>query len=211
MEDVAQAAQTIGRFLQTFTSNGGLRLRFRVKLRGVKPGNASYSEAADGSDLAQEQQTESAQNNGARSLYIEFSGPDTSVLTAHNGEVLNALEHVAAKILRLEPETHDQVSFDADHFKANRDRQLRESAAAAIERVQTTGRPHPFPAMTSRERRMLHLILSESGLPTASSGEGPGRFVVLYPAGADTSVPMAPPQPVRRHDANRIRDTFRHR
>jgi spoIIIJ-associated protein len=197
MEDVARAAQTIAKFLQTFTVNSGLRLRYRVKLRGGKP-----AEGADSSENTEE---------GARSLYVEFSGPDTPVLTGHYGEVLNALEHIATKILRLEPEEHDSVSFDADHFKANRDRQMRASAAAAVERVQLTGRPHSFPAMTSRERRMLHLILSESGLPTASSGEGPGRYVVLYPAGADTSAPVAAPTPDRRHDAQRIRDTFRHR
>lgn len=201
MDDVAQAAQTIAGFLQTFTSNSGLRLRYRVKLRGAKqPAEPTDSGAGP-----------SAAGEGPRSLYVEFSGPDTPVLTGHNGEVLNALEHIATKILRLEPEEHDLVSFDADHFKANRDRQMRESAAAAIERVRATGRPHSFPAMTSRERRMLHLILSESGLPTASSGEGPARFVVLYPVGADTSVPMESEPPTRRPDANRIRDTFRHR
>lgn len=205
MDDVAQAAQTIANFLQTFTSNSGLRLRYRVKLRGVKASISHDGEAGSSSP------EHVADSDGARNLYIEFSGPDTPVLTGHNGEVLNALEHIAAKILRLEPEEHDLVSFDADHFKANRDRQMRDSAATAIERVQTTGRPHPFPAMTSRERRMLHLILSESGLPTASTGEGPGRFVVLYPAGADTSIPLDAPSPARRPDANRIRDTFRHR
>ncbi len=200
MDDVAQAAQTIAGFLQTFTANSGLKLRFRVKLRTPK----LPSETADPSSLP-------PASDGPKSLYVEFSGPDTQVLTGHNGEVLNALEHIATKILRLEPEEHDQVSFDADHFKANRDRQMRDSAAAAIERVRATGQPHSFPAMTSRERRMLHLILSESGLPTASSGEGAGRFVVLYPAGADTSVPLISEQPMRRPDANRIRDTFRHR
>jgi spoIIIJ-associated protein len=200
MDDVAQAAQTIGKFLQTFTSAGGLRLRYRVKLRSSKTAAESSPE------------TDEAMEGGApRSLYVEFIGPDTPVLTARNGEVLNALEHIATKILRLEPDAHDQVSFDADHFKANRDRQLRESAGMAIERVRATGRPYPFPAMTSRERRMLHLILSESGLPTASSGEGPGRFVVLYPAGSDTSESMDTQPPVRRHDANRIRENFRHR
>jgi spoIIIJ-associated protein len=201
MDDVAQAAQTIGKFLQAFTSAGGLRLRFRVKLRSAKT-------AAEGSPDADE---DGAGGGAPRSLYVEFIGPDTAVLTGHNGEVLNALEHIATKILRLEPEAHDQVSFDADHFKANRDRQLRESATMAIERVRATGQPYPFPAMTSRERRMLHLILSESGLPTASSGEGPGRFVVLYPAGADTSGTTDTQQPARRHDANRIRESFRHR
>ena len=152
-----------------------------------------------------------AESDESRTLYVEFSGPDTSVLTSHNGEVLNALEHIATKILRLEPDSHDQVCFDADHFKANRDRRLRESAAAAVERVQATGRPHPFPAMNSRERRMLHLILSESGLPTASSGEGAGRFVVLYPAGTDISAMDDAPPPPRRNSADHIRSAFRHR
>ena len=200
MDDVAQAARTIGKFLQTFTTYGGLRLRYRVKLRGAKTAGESGADA------------EETAEGVARSLYIEFIGPDTQVLTARNVEVLNALEHIATKILRLEPDAHDQVSFDADHFKAQRDRQLRDAAAAAIERVRATGRPFPFPAMSSRERRMLHLILSESGLPTASSGEGPGRFVVLYPEGADTSETMgSEPPPARRHDANRIRENFRHR
>ena len=204
MEDVAQAAQTIAKFLQAFTLSSGLRLRFRVKLRSAKPADEASVSPDNGGSPAD------GENDGAHTLYVEFTGPDTSLLTAHNAEVLNALEHIATKILRLEPELHDQVSFDADHYKADRERQLRDSAAAAIERVRATGRPHPFPAMTSRERRMLHLILSESGLPTASSGEGPGRFVVLYPAGADASEPSER-EPSRPRDASRIRAAFRHR
>ena len=91
-----------------------------------------------------------------------------------------------------------------------------ERVRAAVERVRLSGRPHPFPPMNSRERRMLHMLLSESGLPTASSGEGPGRFVVLYPKGADTSAPYnlsasGESQPPRRHDANQVRNAFRPR
>jgi spoIIIJ-associated protein len=197
MDETAQAAQTIANFLQVFISNGGLRLRFRVKVRGTKPANPDGGDPQPAPD-------------GPRDLYVEFSGPDTPVLLARNGDLLNALEHVATKILRLESDEHDRVSFDADHFKANRDRQMREWAAAAIERVQTTGRPHSFPAMSSRERRTLHMLLSESGLPTASSGEGPGRFVVLYPEGADTSAPMQPEAP-RVRDASGVRKAFRPR
>ena len=204
MEDVAQAAQTIAKFLQAFTLSSGLRLRFRVKLRSAKPADGTAAQAP-GSPAGD------GENDDSRTLFVEFTGPDTSLLTAHNGEVLNALEHIATKILRLEPELHDQVSFDADHFKANRERRLREAAAAAVERVRATGRPHPFPAMTSRERRMLHLILSESGLPTASSGEGPGRFVVLYPAGTGPSESAAEQEPSQGRDASHIRAAFRHR
>jgi spoIIIJ-associated protein len=204
MDDVNQAAQTIAEFLQVFTLNSGLRLRYRVKLRGVK--SASDDDSATTADAGA-----AADEGGPGKLSVEFSGPDTPALTGRNGELLNALEHLASKILRLEPEQHDMISFDADHFKADRDRQMRDSAGAAIEKVQLSGRPHAFPSMTSRERRMLHLILSESGLPTASSGEGPGRFVVLYPAGADTSVPFQAQSSSRRPDSNRVRDNFRHR
>ena len=187
MEDVSQAARTIANFLQSFTLNSGLRLRYRVKARG----------AAGDSD-------------GAHVLSVEFLGPDIRYLTARNGELLNALEHIAAKILRLEPDAHDQVSFDADHFKADRDRQLRAMAEESIESVRNSGRPYAFPAMSSRERRMLHMLLAESGLPTASSGEGPARFVVLYPTGAGPAASEPPAESThRRH--GQIRDAFRHR
>jgi spoIIIJ-associated protein len=214
MDDTAQAAQTIAKFLQVFTSSGGLRLRFRVKARSVKQRNADSAEPSEGSIPPVD---EGAAKDGPRALYVEFTGPDTALLTMRNGEVLNALEHIATKMLRLEPEQQDLVSFDANQFKANRDRHMRASASAAIERVHATGRPHAFPPMSSRERRMLHMLLAESGLPTASSGEGPGRFVVLYPKGADTSAPYnyypadATQSPPRRHDANQVRNAFRPR
>jgi spoIIIJ-associated protein len=195
MDETAQAAQTIASFLQVFTTNGGLRLRYRVKLRAARTEGTG----------------EQIPGDGPRDLYVEFSGPDTPVLLARNGEVLNALEHVATKILRLESDEHDRVVFDAEHYKANRDRQLREWAAAAIERVRATGRPHSFPAMSSRERRTLHMILSASGLPTASSGEGPGRFVVLYPEGEDISGGNVAPVDQRRLDPSGVRKAFRHR
>ena len=130
---------------------------------------------------------------------------------------MNALEHIATKMSAAGTRTAGLVSFDANQFKANRDRQMRASASAAVERVRATGRPHAFQPMSSRERRTLHMLLAESGLPTASSGEGPGRFVVLYPKGADTSAPFnyypadAAPSPPRRHDANQVRNAFRPR
>ena len=209
MDQTAQAAQEIAHFLQVFTSNSALRLRFRVKVRGARPVGQGASEASRHSEELPPVATLPAEE-ALRDLYVEFTGPDTPVLTARNGEVLHALEYIATQILGLEPSEHDQVTFDADHFKANRNREMQENAAAAIERVRQTGRPHSFPPMSSRERRTLHLLLSESGLPTASSGEGPGRFVVLYPQGADTSRPFETRQPQRR-DSSRVREAFRHR
>lgn len=193
MDDVTQAARTVAKFLQTFTSASGMRLRYRVKARGGATDDGAEAPAAA----------------GPHTLSVEFIGPDTRWLTARNGELLNALEHIATKILRLEPDAHDEVSFDADNFKADRDRRLRAMAEEAIQSVQDTGRPYAFPPMSSRERRMLHMQLAESGLPTASSGEGPGRYVVLYPADGEAQ-PQARAQDTQARHA-KIRSAFRPR
>ena len=162
MEDLAQAAETIASFMRLLTTTGGLRLRFRI---------TAGAGAVDPDGFER------------RDIYVECKGPDASLLVEREGEVLRALEHVAAKMLDLDPEEHDRVSFDALGFKAERARALQTSADDAIDSVEDTGRPYSFSPMNSRERRMLHLFLKESGLQTASTGEGARRYVVLYPEG----------------------------
>lgn len=162
MENLAQAAEQIASFMRLLTSTGGLRLKYRI---------TAGSGAADPDGLER------------RDIYVECKGPDVDLLLDQDGELLRSLEHISAKILRLEPEEHDCISFDADGYKAERAAALRESAERAIAHVEESGEPHSFAPMNSRERRMLHLFLRDSGLRTASSGEGPRRFVVLYPEG----------------------------
>ena len=162
MEDLAQAAETVASLMRLVTTTGSLRLKYRI---------TAGAGAADPDGFER------------RDIYVECKGPDTELLLANDGELLRSLEHLAAKMLRLEPDDHDRVSFDANGFTAARARALRASADAAIDHVKDTGEPFRFPPMNSRERRMLHLFLRDSGLQTASSGEGPRRFVVLYPEG----------------------------
>lgn len=197
-------------FLRTLTTIGRLNLEFKISACNGQVHNAPTH---PGSEV----QTAPAPSP---ELCVELSGPDTPLLTDRNGELLHAIEHIAAKILRLEPEHHDRISFDAANFKANRDRDLRLSAAAAIQSVNTTGKPYAFPPMTSRERRLLHLALVPSGLPTASTGEVPRRFVVLYPHDYQIIAPPAANQPRRISDAapgstpdraSSIRNAFRRR
>lgn len=162
MEDLARAAERVAALMRLLTTVGGLQLRFRV---------TAGTGAVDPDGLER------------RNLYVECKGPDAALLLDRNAELLRALEHMAAKILRLETEEHDRVSFDTNGYKAGRVQTLRTTAQAAIATVSATQRPFQFPPMNSRERRMLHLVLRDSGLQTASSGEGPQRFVVLYPQG----------------------------
>jgi spoIIIJ-associated protein len=181
INDPGSTAKKIADFLQTLVK-GGLELKSEIiACNGQVQPNSSDSAGA--SPLASIPTVSVEDTSSFPPIKVELSGPDTPLLLARNGELLHAIEHIAAKILRLEPEDHDRISFDAEDFKATRDRNLQLSAEAAIQKVRATGQPYAFPPMTSRERRMLHLVLAQSGLPTASSGEVPRRFVVLYPEG----------------------------
>jgi spoIIIJ-associated protein len=129
----------------------------------------------------------------ARVIYVELGGPDVPLVTQHNGELLRALESIAAQMLRLDQREHDLISFDAGNFKALRAEELRMAAETAAEKVRRSGVPYAFPPMNSRERRLLHLAFrSLEGVETASSGEGQDRFLAVYPAGK-THLPVAAP------------------
>ncbi len=180
MLDLEANKKKVVELLQTLTAPGRLDLKFQL-LDQPRPGSSAE-------------------------ISVELSGPDIPLLLARNGELLLSLEHIAAKVLRFEHEDHDRISFDADNFKLLRQQELHLAAEAAIERVRRTGQPFSFSPMSSRERRLLHLELAASGLATASSGEGPRRFVVLYPEGE-----RPPAEATRENRAQAIRERFRRR
>ena len=65
--------------------------------------------------------------------------PDVPLATQHSGELLRALETIAAQMLRLDQREHDLVSFDAGNFKALRAQELRMAAETAAEKVRRSG------------------------------------------------------------------------
>jgi spoIIIJ-associated protein len=176
IDDLQQAAQKIAGFLNTLNTLGGMRLKFRIT-------------AGDGAH--------DPQGLEARQIYVELGGPDVPLVIQHNGELLRALETIAAQMLRLDQREHDLVSFDAANFKALRAQELRLTAETAAEKVRKTGVPYSFQPMNSRERRLLHLACRElQGVETASMGEGPNRFLVIFPEGK-TNLPVTPPMKPR--------------
>lgn len=195
MVETDTKSKKIADFLQTLTRSGGLKLTYKIAGNGTR----DASEQPPSDHPAAPKPTVSSPD-----ISVEFSGPDVPLLLARNGELLLAIEHIAAKILRFEHEDHDRISFDAENFKVLRHQELRLAAEAAIERVRHTGQPFSFAPMSSRERRILHLELANSGLQTASSGEGSRRFVVLYPENAK-------PQSSAADRTQAIRNTFRRR
>ncbi len=114
---------------------------------------------------------------------VEFTGRDADLLVEKNGTLLNALEHVVLKAVRLEEEHFGRITFDCQDWRRMRAEELKLTAQIAAERVEETGDPFPLSPMNPRERRIVHLALKDHPqVRTVSEGVGAERKVVVLPA-----------------------------
>ena len=174
---VASIGLRIDGFLDATLQTGGIQLTYEIQ--DAAPSNQDF-ETPD--------------------VMVKFSGPDVDLLLHNRAELLLALEHVTMEMLRMPSEDHSRISFDANDYRLLRIEELRLSAVAAADRVKHTGEHFRFNPMNSRERRVIHLSLrNETAVRSESCGAGPGRHVVVYPAGmASLPEPPRAPEPPRR-------------
>ncbi len=128
----------------------------------------------------------------APELAVEFSGRDADLLLGKNGALLDAMEYVVLKAVRLEEELFGKITFDCDGWRNLRTEELKLTARIAAERVVETGEPFTLNPMNARERRVVHMALRDQpAVRTESHGSGPERKVVILPA---SSLPPGPPR-----------------
>jgi spoIIIJ-associated protein len=128
-------------------------------------------------------------------LVVRFGGEDVDLLLGNKGELLLALEYLTMEAMRMPSDHHERLCFDANDYRMLRIAELRLSASTAAEKVKRSKLPFRFSPMSSRERRIIHLALrNEPEVRSESTGTGPFRQVVIYPAGMPTP-PEPPPRP----------------
>ncbi|HEX7430709.1 MAG TPA: RNA-binding cell elongation regulator Jag/EloR [Candidatus Limnocylindrales bacterium] len=103
-------------------------------------------------------------------------------LIGRKGERLSALQHLVNLLLSRRLGEWTRVLVDVEDYRGRRERQLRDLANRAAERVMTTGKMLQLEPMPALERRWIHLALREHGkVATQSIGEEPNRRVVVLP------------------------------
>jgi spoIIIJ-associated protein len=124
-----------------------------------------------------------APDDGGAEIFADLAGRDNELLLERGAELLQAIEHLAHRALRLEPPFQDKIFLDCAGYRALRVEELKMMARAAAERVQISRQPFKLNPMNSRERRIVHLTLQAfPGVRTESIGVGPQRQVVIHPA-----------------------------
>jgi len=113
---------------------------------------------------------------------VDFKGADADLLLERNGALLDALEHLVLKAVRLPEDLLRKFSFDCHDWRRLRVEELRLTAQMAAERVLESGDSFALSPMSPRERRIIHLALRDRpNLRTVSEGVGPERHIVIMP------------------------------
>ena len=116
------------------------------------------------------------------------------MLLNNRAELLLALEHLTMEVLRMPPEDHARLCFDANDYRMLRMEELRLSAAAAADKVRRTG--VPFTLQPDDQPGAAHhppgAAGTRAGVRSESSGVGGHRQVVVYPEGMSVRRPNRP-------------------
>jgi len=120
---------------------------------------------------------------GEVGIVVDFEGRDSDLLLEKNATLLDALEYVVLKAVRVDDDLYGKISFDCKDWRRVRAEELKLTALMAARQAIDSGSPFSLTPMSARERRIIHLTLKEeSAVKTLSEGSGPARKVVIYPA-----------------------------
>ena len=109
-------------------------------------------------------------------------GDDVGLFIGRRGQTIDAVQHLAQRIVFPEGPSQTRVEIDADGYRERRAELLRADADDAAEEALRDGEPVELEPMPPAERRIVHEYLRErGGVETHSEGEEPNRFLVVSP------------------------------
>ncbi len=109
-------------------------------------------------------------------------GEDVGLLIGRRGQTIDAVQHLAQRIVFRGGSPDARVVIDADGYRERRAETLRSMALDAAEESLRTGEPVKLDPMPASERRIVHEYLRErDDVETHSEGEEPERYLVVEP------------------------------
>ncbi len=167
---------------------------------------------ADAFDLARQVTTELLRRIGLPAqvkvekrpdhLHVHVQGERLDeVLLSQDGEPLDALQHLVARIVSKQSASRQMVSVDLGGYRERRERDLRDMAYRLADEVRETGEQILTEPMGASERRVIHLALNEDpDITTFAIGDGLVKQIAIAP------IDQAPPPEQRRPSDRRGRD-----
>ena len=94
-------------------------------------------------------------------------------MTAEEGELLLAIEHLLPRAIRGIAGDTTAVRVDCENFHELREERLRSLAQRVAGEVRRSGQAKKLPPMSPADRRIVHLtVADEPGVSSQSEGDG---------------------------------------
>jgi spoIIIJ-associated protein len=136
-------------------------------------------EIIDGLGLDAEIEVE--EQDGVLSGRLE--GEDVGLFIGRHGQTIDAVQHLAQRIIFPDGPSAVRVVIDANGYRARRTEALHAAADDAAEEALSTGEPVDMDPLPPFERRIVHEYLRDrGGVETHSEGNEPGRYLVITPS-----------------------------
>ena len=115
---------------------------------------------------------------------VEVNKGDLSELVGDDGKVLDALQELARLAAAQATGERSRLMLDIGGFRLARRQELETLAKSAIDEVNSSGEQVRLAAMNAFERKVVHDVVTASGLVSESEGVDPDRRIVIRPASA---------------------------
>jgi spoIIIJ-associated protein len=112
-------------------------------------------------------------------------GDDVGLFIGRRGQTIDAVQHLAQRIVFRGGSPGARVVIDADGYRERRGETLRSLALDAAEDALRSGEAIELDPMPASERRIVHEYLRDrDDVTTHSEGEEPERYLVVAPSTA---------------------------
>ncbi|MHB1837923.1 MAG: Jag family protein [Solirubrobacteraceae bacterium] len=115
-------------------------------------------------------------------LHAEYEGDDLGRLIGHHGQTIDAIQHLAFRIVARATDERVPVIVDAAGYRERRAVVLKATADQAAQAAIAERRAVALEAMSALERKVIHEHLKARGdVETYSEGQEPSRHLVVAP------------------------------
>lgn len=141
---------------------------------------------ADALDLDAE--IEVAVDEDGETIVGTLHGEDLGLFIGRHGQTIDAVQHLAQRVLAALKDAPRRVVIDAEGYRARRREALERMADDAATEALEHDREVALDAMTASERKLVHTYLAERGdVETHSEGKEPERHLVVAPLRTSSS------------------------
>ena len=121
--------------------------------------------------------------DGNNEILVELTGADEDILTAKEGQLLDAIQLFVKRSLQHQLTEHRcTVSIDTNGFREEANQGLIDLAEKLKGIAVSKGKPVYFRALPPRDRKIIHQYLAEDGLVKSRSiGDGLYKKIKIFP------------------------------